>query len=97
MLPTGTGPRILGHQPATGRPVAVSRSHPAKDFRLPRPFADPANLGQTSIGAFFSDMTYYTNASAGTRNWIPALDGRSGCHPDLAPALRPQLAASHRQ
>jgi hypothetical protein len=48
----------------------------------------PAGLGQTSIGAFFSDMTYYTNAAAGagvldtgTNNWIPALDGRSGCRP----------------
>jgi hypothetical protein len=48
----------------------------------------PAHLGQTSIGAFFSDMTYYTNAATGagvldtgTNNWIPALDGRSGCHP----------------
>jgi hypothetical protein len=48
----------------------------------------PANLGQTSIGAFFSDMTYYTDASTGvgvldtgTNNWIPALAGRSGCHP----------------
>jgi hypothetical protein len=48
----------------------------------------PARLGQTSIGAFFSDMTYYTNAAtgagvldSGTNNWIPALDGRSGCHP----------------
>ena len=48
----------------------------------------PARLGQTSIGAFFSDMTYYTSASAGagvldtgTNNWIPALHGRAGCHP----------------
>jgi len=48
----------------------------------------PANLGQTSIGAFYSDMTYYTNASTGagvldtgTNNWIPALDDRSGCRP----------------
>jgi hypothetical protein len=48
----------------------------------------PAGLGQTSIGAFFSDMTYYTSAAAGagvldtgTNNWIPALDGRSGCRP----------------
>jgi hypothetical protein len=48
----------------------------------------PARLGQTSIGAFFSDMTYYTSAATGagvldtgTNNWIPALDGRSGCHP----------------
>jgi hypothetical protein len=52
----------------------------------------PAGLGQTSIGAFFSDMTYYTAPitgaaggagvlDSGTNNWIPALDGRSGCHP----------------
>jgi hypothetical protein len=48
----------------------------------------PAGLGQTSIGAFFSDMTYYTSAATGagvldtgTNNWIPALDGRSGCRP----------------
>jgi hypothetical protein len=48
----------------------------------------PARLGQTSIGAFCSDMTYYTNArtgagvlDTGTSNWIPALDGHSGCHP----------------
>jgi hypothetical protein len=47
-----------------------------------------AGLGQTSIGAFFSDMTYYTNADTGagvldtgTNNWIPALAGRSGCRP----------------
>ena len=48
----------------------------------------PASLGQTSIGAFYSDMTYYTNSSTGagvldtgTNNWIPALDARSGCQP----------------
>ncbi|MDQ2811843.1 MAG: hypothetical protein M3Z75_08185 [Actinomycetota bacterium] len=48
----------------------------------------PAGLGQTSIGAFFSDLTYYTSAATGagvldtgTNNWIPALDARSGCHP----------------
>jgi hypothetical protein len=48
----------------------------------------PARLGQTSIGAFLSDMTYYTDAStgagvldAGTNNWIPALADRSGCYP----------------
>jgi hypothetical protein len=48
----------------------------------------PAGLGQTSTGAFFSDMTYYTSAATGagvldtgTNNWIPALDGRSGCQP----------------
>jgi hypothetical protein len=48
----------------------------------------PAGMGQTSIGAFFSDMTYYTSASTaagvldtGTNNWIPALDDHAGCHP----------------
>jgi hypothetical protein len=48
-----------------------------------------AGLGQTSIGAFYSDMTYYTSPQAGagvldtgTNNWIPALDNYSGCHPD---------------
>jgi hypothetical protein len=48
----------------------------------------PADLGQTSMGAFYSDMTYYTSAATGagvldtgTNNWIPALAGRSGCHP----------------
>jgi len=48
----------------------------------------PANLGQTSMGAFYADMTYYTDSSGGagvldtgTNNWIPALDGRSGCRP----------------
>jgi hypothetical protein len=52
----------------------------------------PAGLGQTSIGAFFSDMTYYTAPitgaaggagvlDTGTNNWIPALDDRTGCHP----------------
>ena len=46
----------------------------------------PAGLGQTDIGPFYSDMTYYTRCGrrAGvldteTTNWIPALAGRSGC------------------
>lgn len=46
----------------------------------------PANLGQTSIGAFFSDMTYYTDPASGagvldsgTNNWIPALYQNAGC------------------
>jgi hypothetical protein len=47
----------------------------------------PADLGQTDIGAFYSDMTYYTDARSGagvldtgTNNWIPALGSdRSGC------------------
>jgi hypothetical protein len=48
----------------------------------------PARLGQTSIGAFFSDMTYYTDPrggagvlDTGTNNWIPALGhDHHGCH-----------------
>ena len=43
--------------------------------------------GQHSVSPWFSDMTYYTNSSVGagvldtgTNNWIPALDGHSGCH-----------------
>ena len=46
----------------------------------------PAGLGQTDIGPFYSDMTYYTDAAGGagvldtgTTNWIPALADRSGC------------------
>jgi hypothetical protein len=46
------------------------------------------SLGQHNTVPWFSDMTYYTNASTGagvidtgTNNWIPALAGRSGCHP----------------
>jgi hypothetical protein len=47
----------------------------------------PAGMGQTDIGPFYSDMTYYTDAAigagvldTGTTNWIPALDGdRAGC------------------
>ncbi len=44
--------------------------------------------GQHNTTPWFSDMTYYTNATTGagvldtgTNNWIPALDDRSGCHP----------------
>src|SRR6266536_2013798 len=47
----------------------------------------PLSMGQTELGAFYSDMTYYTAArggagvlDTGTTNWIPALArGRSGC------------------
>ncbi len=47
----------------------------------------PLGLGQTEIGAFYSDMTYYTDSrggagvlDTGTSNWIPALGhDRSGC------------------
>jgi hypothetical protein len=45
-----------------------------------------ASLGQSNTSPWFSDMTYYTSASTGagvldtgTNNWIPALEGRSGC------------------
>jgi hypothetical protein len=47
----------------------------------------PASAGQHNMTPWFSDMTYYTSAATGagvldtgTNNWIPALDGRSGCH-----------------
>ena len=43
--------------------------------------------GQHNTNSWFSDMTYYTNASTGagvldtgTNNWIPALDDHSGCY-----------------
>jgi hypothetical protein len=47
----------------------------------------PLSMGQTELGAFYSDMTYYTAARSGagvldtgTTNWIPALArDRSGC------------------
>jgi hypothetical protein len=47
----------------------------------------PSGMGQTSLGAFYSDMTYYTDPSSGagvldtgTSNWIPARQNdRAGC------------------
>jgi hypothetical protein len=46
-----------------------------------------ASEGQHNTTPWFSDMTYYTNATSGagvidtgTNNWIPALDGHSGCY-----------------
>ena len=44
-------------------------------------------MGQTDLGAFYSDMTYYTDPRSeagaldtGTNNWIPALlKDNSGC------------------
>jgi hypothetical protein len=47
----------------------------------------PPGMGLTDLGAFYSDMTYYTDARSGagvldtgTTNWIPALGSdRSGC------------------
>ena len=46
-----------------------------------------ASLGQTDLGAFYSDMTYYTDPKSGagvldtgTNNWIPALlHDQDGC------------------
>jgi hypothetical protein len=46
-----------------------------------------AQMGQTDLGAFYSDMSYYTDPKTGagvldtgTNNWIPALtDDHSGC------------------
>lgn len=60
--------------------------HPA-DVQVLSHSPIPANMGQTDIGAFYSDMTYYTAARSGagvldtgTTNWIPALGSdRSGC------------------
>jgi hypothetical protein len=44
------------------------------------------SAGQHNVSPWFSDMTYYTNAStgagvidSGTNNWIPALDHNAGC------------------
>lgn len=53
----------------------------------------PADEGYTSLGAFYSDMTYYTDPArgagvldTGTNNWIPALSFDSdGC--DVAGAI----------
>ena len=52
-----------------------------------------ANLGQTDLGAFYSDMSYYTDPKTGvgvldtgTNNWIPALtDDHSGCGSGTGP------------
>jgi hypothetical protein len=48
----------------------------------------PPGEGQHNTTPWFSDMTYYTNATTGagvldtgTNNWIPALDDHSGCNP----------------
>jgi hypothetical protein len=54
----------------------------------------PLDMGQTEIGPFYSDMTYYTDSRSGagvldtgTSNWIPALGhDRSGCAPRDRPA-----------
>ena len=54
-----------------------------------------ANLGQTDLGAFYSDMTYYTDPEtgagvldSGTNNWIPALtNDHSGCGAGTGPCV----------
>jgi len=54
----------------------------------------PAGMGQTDIGALYSDMTYYTDSrgsggvlDTGTTNWIPALGhDHSGCGAGGQPA-----------
>jgi hypothetical protein len=53
----------------------------------------PARLGQTSIGAFFSDMTYYTNAEPARACWTPArTTGSPRCA--AGPAATPAASAS---
>jgi hypothetical protein len=55
----------------------------------------PAGIGQTELGAFHSDMTYYTDARSGagvldtgTTNWIPALThDHHGCRRGGRPAV----------
>jgi hypothetical protein len=54
-----------------------------------------ANLGQTDLGAFYSDMSYYTDPKTGagvldlgTNNWIPALShDHSGCGTGAGPCV----------
>jgi hypothetical protein len=56
----------------------------------------PLSMGQTELGAFYSDMTYYTAARSGagvldtgTTNWIPALArDHSGAAPRRGPRVR---------
>ena len=60
--------------------------HPADDQVLAHS-PIPLGLGQTDLGPFYSDMTYYTDSRSGagvldtgTTGWIPALGhARSGC------------------
>jgi hypothetical protein len=67
--------------------------HPA-DVQVLAHSPIPLDMGQTDIGAFYSDMTYYTDSrggagvlDTGTANWIPALGhDRSGCSPRGQPA-----------
>ena len=61
-------------------------THPA-DVQILSHSPIPLTMGQTEIGPFYSDMTYYTAAGSGagvldtgTTNWITALGSdRSGC------------------
>ena len=54
-----------------------------------------ANLGQTDLGAFYSDISYYTDPKTqagvldlGTNNWIPALtNDHSGCGSGTGPCV----------
>ncbi len=85
--------------------------HPADDQVLAHS-PIPLGLGQTDLGPFYSDMTYYTDSRSGagvldtgTTGWIPALGhARSGCAAGRwpAPARRSALRghghpAHHRQ
>ncbi len=63
-----------------------ANAHPS-DLQVLSRSPIPASLGQSALGTFSSDMTYYTDPSSGagvldtgTNNWIPALTGdRDGC------------------
>jgi hypothetical protein len=65
--------------------------YPADDQILGHSPINPS-LGQTDLGPFYSDMTYYTDARSGagvidtgTNNWIPALlHDRDGCRRSAA-------------
>ena len=61
-------------------------SHPS-DVQILAHSPFPASMGQTELGASYSDMTYYTDPQSdagvldtGTNNWIPALlNDHNGC------------------
>ncbi len=69
----------------------VDRFYPAvsypSDVQILAHSPFPASMGQTDLGASYSDMTYYTDPQSeagvldtGTNNWIPALlHDNSGC------------------
>jgi hypothetical protein len=58
-----------------------------------------ATMGQTDLGAFYSDMSYYTDPKTGagvldlgTNNWIPALtNDHSGCGRGTSPCVSAAL------